>query len=101
MKLITAIVFLAITQLVFIARAEIVYSGEVTGDPTEWTSSSNAYIGYRGTGTLSVNDGDDIISKTGQIGCYGEGKVNISGHGSSWQMPGNIYVGYMRQPTRT
>lgn len=78
-----------------ITSAEIKYSGAILGNPSDWTTSTDAYIGDWGDGSLTVDDGDDIVSDTGNIGNSGTGKVTISGQGSSWQMSGGIYVGYM------
>lgn len=88
-------IFLVCMLATSIASAEITYSGEVTGNPSDWTNSTNAYIGDWGAGAVTVNSGDDIVSRSGQIGYSGNGEVTIDGLGSSWQISNNIYVGYM------
>lgn len=89
--------FLVIFQIciltVGLVAAEITYSGETTGNPSDWTSSTNAYVAYFNAGSVTVNGGDDIVSKSGRIGFQGDGEVTIDGLGSSWHMSSDIYVG--------
>jgi T5SS/PEP-CTERM-associated repeat protein len=89
------LIFLFLTLEIGTASAEITYSGKITDNPSGWISSTNAYIGYFGTGTVTVNGGDDIISKSGRIGYSGNGEVTIDGLDSSWRMTSNLYAGYM------
>ncbi len=81
------------------AHAGIVATGAVgPGDPATWTSDTTyAYVGgVSGTvGSLTVNAGDDIFSRTATIGARSgsTGEVAIEGTGSTWTNTSFMYVG--------
>ena len=73
-------------------------TGDVSpADPTTWTASSNAYVGYTlGDGTLRLQGGGGLASNTSYLG-YAAGKtgaVIVDGAGSKWTDGGALYVGY-------
>ena len=78
-------------------------SGVVTvdGKGSTWThgpSSSSLYVGYSGSGTLSITNGGTVI--TGDYGTYlgyngsSSGMVTVDGAGSTWTNDCGLYVGY-------
>lgn len=72
-------------------------SGEasVTGTGSLWsTGTAELYVGYAGTGTLTIDAGGQVSSGSGIIGPQGAGTVTVSGAGSAWSMgTADFYVG--------
>jgi T5SS/PEP-CTERM-associated repeat protein len=78
------------------ALAAITPEGDVSpSDPSTWDDSTDGYIGNTVGGTLTVDDGSDLLSSSGHIGfgTAATGVVNITGTTSSWTTNGNFYVG--------
>lgn len=85
----------ALTVGVF-AAPQVVTTGDVSpSDPLTWTSSTWAYIGDTGTGSVSVSSGAAIVSRVGTIGrtSGSTGTVAVEGHGSSWAIDDDLEVG--------
>jgi fibronectin-binding autotransporter adhesin len=83
--------------LASITQADIVASGDINpADPTTWTSSTAASIGYQAglVGAVTVNGGSDLISRYSYLGdqAGSVGVVTVDGFGSTWR-PLHIYVG--------
>ncbi len=71
------------------ARAAIVTSGDVDpADPATWTSSTNAYIGYSGSGEMTVDAGSDVVLRSGRVGyrAGSTGAATVDGAGSRWEV---------------
>jgi len=65
-------------------------------DPcSTWTNSGHLYVGYEGTGTLSIAGGGAVSNPYASIGCSGAsyGVVTVDGAGSTWTNSGSLYVG--------
>ncbi|MCC6127416.1 MAG: autotransporter-associated beta strand repeat-containing protein [Pirellulales bacterium] len=70
-----------------IAQAAIDWSGEVLpANPATWTSSTTGIIGQNSTGTVSVNDGSELLCLSGFIGDNpgSSGTVTVTGIDSKW-----------------
>jgi len=80
------------------AQAGIVPTGDVIpADPTTWTTSTTAYIGKTGVGSVAVDDGSDLVSSYGYLGYYQSGSagaVTVSGVGSTWTSSSDIFIGH-------
>ncbi len=59
-------------------------SATVDGVGSKWTVSQWLYVGYDGSGTLSVINGGTITTSRSEIGTYGSGAATVSGTGSTW-----------------
>ncbi|MCE5266853.1 MAG: PEP-CTERM sorting domain-containing protein [Planctomycetaceae bacterium] len=61
-------------------------AGVYPADPSTWTTYTAAFVGYTGSGTLTVDGGSDIVSGGGYVGCNSgaSGAVTIAGAGSTW-----------------
>lgn len=84
-------------SLVSSALAAITVTGDIDpADPATWTTSTHAYIGKSGTGTLAVNGGSDILSQYVDIGMYSGsvGTATVDGFGSSWTTSSWFTVAY-------
>jgi T5SS/PEP-CTERM-associated repeat protein len=68
------------------AHAAISTTGNVTPDPRTTTSSDTLYIGRTADGTMTVDDGSDVISDRSYLGydAAASGVATISGVGSTW-----------------
>jgi T5SS/PEP-CTERM-associated repeat protein len=73
----------------------------VSGAGSQWTNTSDLYVGYSGQGTLSILDGGKVSNTFGYVGTAsgGVGTVTVSGVGSQWTNTGNLYVGDAGQGT--
>ena len=77
-------------------------SGEVTvsGAGSTWENSDGTYrtlyVGYSGSGSLTIMDGGTVSNGAGYLGRYAgsSGAVSVSGAGSSWDNSSSLYVGY-------
>ena len=68
----------------------------VDGAGSTWTSSTNHYVGYHGSGALSItNEGTVSNNYNGWIGRYAgsTGAVTVRGSGSKWTNTGGLVVG--------
>ena len=77
--------------------AGITPSGDLSPtNPSNWTNSTQAYIGNTANGTLLVNDGSLLLSDSGFLGHSGGvvGLVTVDGIGSKWTLHANLFVGY-------
>ncbi len=79
------------------AVAEIVTTGDVVPatDPATWTSSTMAYIGKTGNGTMNITSGSDVSDWYGRIGYDpgSTGEVTVDGTGSTWTTSEHLDVG--------
>ncbi len=70
--------------------------GTVTVDGTgsDWISHGQIWVGYDGTGTLTISDGASVTDTTGNIafGTASTGTVVVTGPGSSWENANGLYV---------
>ncbi|MHC4717843.1 MAG: hypothetical protein ACYS5V_12795, partial [Planctomycetota bacterium] len=79
------------------ARAEITTTGDVQpADPATWTSSTDAYIGEIGSGTLGITNGGYVVNGQGYIGfrSASTGAVTVHGPGSRWTNTASFHIGY-------
>ncbi|WP_300465399.1 hypothetical protein [Desulfobacula sp.] len=81
-------------------------SGDVTPYPYKNWISTNMYIGFSDTGTLSITDGDTLTNYYVYVGFRSEsnGSVTVDGVGSEWtvKIPGTyplLHVGYQGHGT--
>ena len=87
--MIERIVVLVMTVGLFasMAQAGITAIGDVVpADPATWTTSTWAYIGKTGVGSVTVDDDSDLLSGYSRIGdnSGSNGAVTVSGAGSTW-----------------
>ncbi len=90
-----------------LAQAQITYSS--TGinpatNPSAWTSSTTAEIGYsNANGNLGVDGGSTITSGTAYLGYTAgyTGTATIDGSNSSWTNANNLSIGYKGNGTLT
>ncbi len=97
------ILFSAIT-LTTPLPAAIYSTGNVNpADPSTWDSSTIAYIGNTGTGSVIADGGSDLVSYYGYLGYYSDssGEVTIDGIGSTWNNSGCLEVGLQGDGTLT
>ena len=61
-----------------------------------WNSSTTGYIGQNTEGTLTVDEGSELLSSAGYIGynLNATGKATVEGDGSKWTNGSNLLVGY-------
>jgi T5SS/PEP-CTERM-associated repeat protein len=67
----------------------------VSGTSSTWANSHSLYVGYNGSGTLSIANGGGVSSNDGIIGdnSGSKGLVAVDGAGSTWTNSG-LNVGY-------
>ncbi len=86
------------------AHAAITWTGDIDpSDPTTWTSSITGYIGKTADGTLEVNGGSGLASRSGYI-AYNPGvtgQVTVTGATSTWTNSYRLYVGVEGDATLT
>jgi T5SS/PEP-CTERM-associated repeat protein len=70
-------------------------SGQVTvsGAGSTWTNSSDLYVSYNGSGTLSIANGGAVGTNSSYIGGV-SGLVKVDGAGSSFANSYSLYAGY-------
>jgi T5SS/PEP-CTERM-associated repeat protein len=75
----------------------------VTGAESTWTSNGELFVGYDGTGSLSINSGGKVSSTNGLVGSnpLGVGTVTLAGSGSEWSNSGSLSVGFFGEGTLT
>ncbi len=87
------------------ARAAITSSGDVEPeDPTTWTNSTTAYIGYTDTanpGQVEVDGGSSLLSRYAYIGNNSgtSGTVTVTGTDSTWTNSSTLNVGRLAEGT--
>ncbi len=66
----------------------------VTGAGSRWDAALALYVGYEGTGSLTISDGGWVVSYDGTLGCESgsNGTVTVTGAGS-WGMTDFLTVG--------
>lgn len=81
--------------------SDSVGSVAVSEPGTTWTTDSGLFVGYRGTGDLSISDGGKVTSGNfPRVDAYlgyrpgSAGKVTVDGEGSTWDSQTDLYVGY-------
>jgi outer membrane autotransporter protein len=62
-----------------------------SGNASTWTNTGDLYVGYNGTGTLSILAGGRVSNSAG--GISGGGNALVSGQDSSWQNSRRLTVG--------
>jgi T5SS/PEP-CTERM-associated repeat protein len=78
-------------------RAAITWEGNVEpSDPTNWDHFVDSYVGYTLNGSLTVNSGSQLRSRTGYIGYNNDvtGVVTVDGNDSTWSTFSNLAVGF-------
>jgi T5SS/PEP-CTERM-associated repeat protein len=63
----------------------------VAGAGSTWTNTAGLFVGYNGTGTLSVVDGGSVSSTSGKVS-YGS-LAKVDGAGSAWNDSGSLSIG--------
>jgi T5SS/PEP-CTERM-associated repeat protein len=75
----------------------------VTGAGSKWTNSSNLYVGYRGAGTLLVEDGGQVSNVSASLGqaittayaaASATARATVSGAGSKWSNSRDLTIDY-------
>ncbi|WP_168205985.1 S-layer family protein [Geobacter sp. FeAm09] len=88
------------------AWAGVTSSGDISPatDPSTWTSSTAAYIGYNtGDGSLGIDGGSTVTDSTARLG-YAAGKTGtatVDGSGSKWTNSSGLTLGYYGTGTLT
>ncbi len=80
-----------------VARAAITVTGSVSpSDPASWTSSTISYIGSAADGSVTADDGSDLLSKTAYLGYTSgvSGVVTVNGTGATWTNSSGLNIGY-------
>ena len=64
----------------------------VSGSGSTWNNSNSLYVGFNGTGSLTITDGGSVTNIEGFIGDQSgsTGTVEVSGSGSTWNNTGNL-----------
>jgi len=79
------------------AFAAITATGDVhPADPATWTSSTDAYVGKTGVGSVTVDGNSDVVLFWGYVG-YSSGStgvVTVDGAGSTWANDSELNVGH-------
>ncbi|ANW02001.1 hypothetical protein LMTR13_19330 [Bradyrhizobium icense] len=67
----------------------------VTGPGSNWGNSQVLYVGYFGTGTLTIEAGGTVSSVDGYVAAISSsaGTVTVTGAGSTWTNSGNLFAG--------
>ncbi len=92
-----AILLIAISLTSPLAAA-IYSTGDVNpADPSTWDSSTYAFIGKTGTGSVTADGDTDLFSQNGYLGynLRSEGVVTVEGVGSSWNLSKWLSIGHM------
>lgn len=68
---------------------------EVSGSDASWTNTYSIYLGYEGTGTLSVSDGGQVTTQAAFLGYLpsGLGELNVDGEGSLFDVSSTLMIG--------
>ncbi len=91
----TVSVLFCITALVTNAFGEVNWSGAIfPAVPTNWTSTTDGYIGTGGYGTLTITNSGEVYNQNAHIGYDGgTGVVTVMGSGSIWTNSASLHVG--------
>jgi T5SS/PEP-CTERM-associated repeat protein len=67
----------------------------VTGPNATWTNSGNLYVGFSGTGTLTIQSGGTVTDTFGYIGYNpgSSGTVTVAGPNATWTNTSSLNVG--------
>ncbi|EJT02585.1 autotransporter domain-containing protein [Rhizobium sp. CCGE 510] len=68
----------------------------VTGAGSTWSNAADLYVGFDGTGTLSIDDGGAVDNINGSIGYFSgaaSGTVTVTGSGSTWTNSQDLTIG--------
>jgi T5SS/PEP-CTERM-associated repeat protein/autotransporter-associated beta strand protein len=80
------------------AEAAIVTTGNVEPDyaPGLWSTTTSVYIGKTSAGTLTVDQGSDVVTRYTWLGrsAGSTGTATVTGAGSTWSNS-DIYIGYL------
>ena len=79
------------------APEPVSWTGDVLPDyPTNWTSTTNAFIGNTSTGSLTIYTGGTVDFALGYIGSEinSTGTVTVTGTDAVWTSPTNLFVGH-------
>ena len=91
-----AVLMMSVGLCASMVRGGIIATGDVDpADPATWTTSTTAYIGKTGEGSVTVDDGSDVVSNDGYLG-YNSGSLGsmtVNGTGSTWTTSTHLYVG--------
>ena len=90
-----AVLMMSVGLCASMAQAAIVAIGDVEpADPAAWGTSTTAYIGKTGAGSVTVDDDSDVGSESSFLGYHSSstGAVTVSGAGSTWTN-GGLTVG--------
>ena len=91
-------VFALLAALSAPASAAVTGSGNISPatDPSTWSGSTTAYVGYASAGAIAVNDGSDLVSGPACLGWTSgaTGSVAVDGSGSAWVNIAQLWVGY-------
>jgi outer membrane autotransporter protein len=65
-------------------------------EPNALLSSENLYVGYRGTGNMTISDNAEVKDANAYIGYEANslGSVSVSEPNALWENSENLYVGY-------
>lgn len=68
---------------------------EVSGNGASWTNTYSIYLGYQGTGTLSISDGGQVTTQAAFLGYLpsGLGELNVDGEGSLFDVSSYLTIG--------
>ncbi len=72
----------------------------IDGPGSTWTYGNGIYVGYFGSGTISITNGGSLVSQSPWNTCIGfmtgtgaAGVVNVDGTGFNWTSNDTLYVG--------
>lgn len=67
----------------------------ITGAGSRWNNAGNLYLGFRGSGMLTVEAGAEVDNASALLGSVSGslGKVTVTGAGSRWTSSNSLYVG--------
>ena len=73
----------------------------VTGVGSQWNNSEELTVGRfdDSTGTLNIEDGGVVSSRSGRVGNQGTGTVTVTGAGSQWNNSEDLAVGELGRGT--
>jgi len=77
------------------AQAALTFTGDVSPDPSTWTSATVGYIGNTADGSLMVDGGSILTSSQARMGYTAgvNGTATVTGAGSTWNA-GNLRAGW-------
>lgn len=84
-----------VSEVIGIEPMPLDWSGDIDpASPTTWDSSTRAYIGKRGTGSLTITNGGTVVDRHAILGYFSgaTGEVTVDGAGSTWTNNGDLVV---------